>query len=81
MRWCIAERLETFDMTWGDEEYKRFWSDQELPLYACTDALTAQGRSVLALSVALRRARRNPLLRAALRPVRRRWKALRRAAE
>lgn len=69
VRWCIAERLDTFDMTWGDEEYKRFWTDQILPLYACTYAVTAQGSMVLAAREVLKRARRHKLLRAAARRV------------
>jgi CelD/BcsL family acetyltransferase involved in cellulose biosynthesis len=71
VKWCISERLETFDMTTGDEEYKRSWTDTHLPLYACRYALTLRGTIGIALARAYWRLRKSPRVRALKRFVKR----------
>lgn len=50
VEWCIAQGIETFDMTVGDESYKRFWSNENLKLYESRYPLTVKGASYLAVS-------------------------------
>lgn len=45
----IERGLKTFDLTIGDETYKRFWADQIIPLYAFRRAQSLKGRLHLAL--------------------------------
>ena len=78
VRWCIERRIETFDMTVGDEDYKRFWADTKLDLYTCRYALSAVGAIILALLRAREWARLNPFLRGLVVPLRRRLSPSRR---
>jgi CelD/BcsL family acetyltransferase involved in cellulose biosynthesis len=48
VEWCIAQGIETFDMTVGNESYKRFWSNDNLKLYESRYPLTVRGASYLA---------------------------------
>lgn len=68
IRWCIAEGLETFDLTRGDEEYKKDFSDTRTSLQACTHGSTRKGRIVLfgfaAMTRIYRWALKSPRLRA-----------------
>lgn len=47
VEWCIARGIESFDLTVGDEEYKRFWADQQLALYESRYALNVRGACYL----------------------------------
>jgi CelD/BcsL family acetyltransferase involved in cellulose biosynthesis len=82
VKWCIAQRLETFDMTGGDEEYKHVWADAHLSLYACKYALTRKGRIAMALvgaaEFARERAKRSPRTHARLRSLKHGLSAVRR---
>jgi CelD/BcsL family acetyltransferase involved in cellulose biosynthesis len=53
--WCIDHRVECFDLTVGDEEYKRFWSDTRMKLYESRYAVTMRGACFLAGSRLMRR--------------------------
>lgn len=55
VEWCIANSVSTFDLTVGEEDYKRFWSDTRLRLYESHYARTLRGAGLLAAS-RLRRA-------------------------
>ncbi|MPZ36856.1 MAG: GNAT family N-acetyltransferase [Rhizobiales bacterium] len=43
VRRCIDQKIEIFDLTRGDESYKRYWSDHVLPLYEHLEASSAKG--------------------------------------
>lgn len=45
----IGRGVEVFDLTIGNETYKRFWADRITPLYAYRHALSSRGRLYLAL--------------------------------
>jgi CelD/BcsL family acetyltransferase involved in cellulose biosynthesis len=66
VRWCIAEGLETFDLTRGDEEYKKDFTDTQTSLHACSQGPTRKGRIVLfglaVMTFIYRRALKNPRL-------------------
>ncbi|WP_157666732.1 GNAT family N-acetyltransferase [Bordetella genomosp. 13] len=47
IEWGIEHRMEVFDMTVGDESYKKDWADHSLPLYEWRQAVTWQGRGAL----------------------------------
>ena len=48
IEWCIVNRIDSFDLTVGDEEYKRFWADTRLKLYESRYAQTVRGACFLA---------------------------------
>jgi CelD/BcsL family acetyltransferase involved in cellulose biosynthesis len=77
LKWCIQERLETFDLCSGDEEYKRIWTDTRLPIYVCHYGVTAKGHLAMAVQHKIEWARNNPRIRAFALPVKRRLAALR----
>ena len=58
LRYAIDCGYQRFDFTIGDEPYKRDWSDIELKLHDHLAAVTARGRLVVAITTALRRAKR-----------------------
>jgi CelD/BcsL family acetyltransferase involved in cellulose biosynthesis len=58
VEWCIANSVSTFDLTVGDEDYKRFWSDTRLKLYESHYARTLRGTGLLAASRLRRAAQR-----------------------
>nr|WP_294507263.1 GNAT family N-acetyltransferase [uncultured Rhodopila sp.] len=68
VRWCIAEGLETFDLTCGDEEYKKDFTDTRTALHACSQGPTRKGRIVLfgfaVMTRIYQRALKHPRLRA-----------------
>lgn len=68
---AIAERLEVFDLTIGDEAYKADWANERLVLLALERPLSQRGRLVLAAEAAHRalreRAKRVRWLRALVR--------------
>lgn len=70
LRQAIDEGLEVFDLTVGDEAYKRDWADAHVPLFALATARSPWGRLALAASGLRARARAVPALRAAVRRVR-----------
>jgi len=47
VRWCIGEGLETFDLTRGDEDYKKDFTDTQTSLLACSQGASRKGRVVL----------------------------------
>ncbi len=64
VEWCISEGIETFDLTLGDEGYKRFWANSTLKLYESFFACTLRGacfmaafKAVVRLRAAARRSR------------------------
>jgi CelD/BcsL family acetyltransferase involved in cellulose biosynthesis len=86
VRWCILERLATFDMTVGREHYKRFWTDTLLPLHSCRYGVTSKGSAAMALVRAFdytlvrpyALAKQNPKIRRTLLPVKHRLLAMKR---
>lgn len=48
LRWCIDKGVDTFDLTIGDEDYKRFWADATFPVRELRFSRTAKGAAVLA---------------------------------
>ena len=44
IEWSISQGLKEFDLTIGDETYKRLWADHTLPLYECIRGLTGKGK-------------------------------------
>lgn len=44
VEWCISRDFKIFDLTIGDDEYKRHWADHVIPLYACTRGVTVKGK-------------------------------------
>jgi CelD/BcsL family acetyltransferase involved in cellulose biosynthesis len=48
VRWCIDTGIESFDLTVGDEDYKRFWGDTRTQLYELQCGRTPKGAAVLA---------------------------------
>jgi CelD/BcsL family acetyltransferase involved in cellulose biosynthesis len=47
----IIRNLRTFDLTIGDDDYKKLWADQTLPLYKCMRGLTLRGKVYCALYI------------------------------
>jgi CelD/BcsL family acetyltransferase involved in cellulose biosynthesis len=45
---AISQQMEVFDFTIGDEEYKKHWSDHELPLLRYYESRTIRGQAVVA---------------------------------
>jgi CelD/BcsL family acetyltransferase involved in cellulose biosynthesis len=58
LRYAIDCGYQRFDFTIGDEPYKRDWSDIEHKLHDHLAAVTIRGRLVVAITTALRRAKR-----------------------
>lgn len=52
VEWCIDHQVKTFDLTVGDEEYKRFWANSRLPLFELTRAVSGRGGLMLAARAA-----------------------------
>lgn len=78
VRWCIAQDdIDMFDLTVGDESYKRHWADQTLELYEYLDYRSFRG-ALFALYQDVRwRLKRNATLRGSVRTVLatlRRWR-------
>jgi len=48
VRWCIDEGVEIFDLTIGDEDYKRYWCDRQMKMFESQYPLTARGAAFLA---------------------------------
>lgn len=44
IEWGISHGIERFDLTIGDEAYKRLWADHTLPLHECIRGLTVKGK-------------------------------------
>ncbi|HEX4192313.1 MAG TPA: GNAT family N-acetyltransferase [Stellaceae bacterium] len=65
--WAIAQRLDIFDFTIGDESYKRSWADTEMPLFELRAARSRKGALLLASQLGWQRLRQNARLRALLR--------------
>lgn len=55
VQWAITEKLTVFDLTVGDESYKRQWADTVLPLYAGMYGVSVRGKAWVALLTAYRR--------------------------
>jgi CelD/BcsL family acetyltransferase involved in cellulose biosynthesis len=68
VEWCIAQGIDTFDLTVGDEDYKRFWADSQLKLYESRYARTTRGAILLTAMRLSEAARRNRRLRRLLKP-------------
>ena len=48
VRWCIDEGVEIFDLTIGDEDYKRYWCDRQMKMFERQYPLTTRGAAFLA---------------------------------
>jgi CelD/BcsL family acetyltransferase involved in cellulose biosynthesis len=76
IEWSISRGLKKFDLTIGDEDYKRLWADHSLPLYDCIRGLTRKGKIYRDVLLAGKRAKewakRRPWLVALVRALRRR---------
>lgn len=74
VQWSIDAQLTVFDLTVGDEGYKRQWTDQVLPLYAGIYGVSTRGKIVVALYKTYRwcytRAKESTWLRAIVKRVR-----------
>ena len=57
VRNCISDGMKTFDLTVGDEPYKRDWADNSLALYEHRRGLTWRGSAFLAVLAAKRKLR------------------------
>ncbi len=44
VEWSISRGLSRFDLTIGDEAYKRLWADHSMPLYEYIRGMTTKGR-------------------------------------
>jgi CelD/BcsL family acetyltransferase involved in cellulose biosynthesis len=44
VEWSISRGLSRFDLTVGDEAYKRLWADHSMPLYEYIRGMTTKGR-------------------------------------
>ncbi|WP_283771067.1 GNAT family N-acetyltransferase [Roseococcus pinisoli] len=49
IEWSIAQGFRIFDLTVGDEAYKKDWTDHSMPLYAWQQGVTLPGRGFLVL--------------------------------
>jgi CelD/BcsL family acetyltransferase involved in cellulose biosynthesis len=47
VEWGISKGLREFDLTIGDESFKREWADHSLPLHDCVRALTGRAKIYL----------------------------------
>jgi len=74
---CIDEKLDVFDLTLGDEAYKRNWSDHVLPLYEHVEARSIKGHIVASYRHLYSAVRGNRHLRALVRHLTSRWRAAR----
>jgi CelD/BcsL family acetyltransferase involved in cellulose biosynthesis len=74
---CIDEKLDIFDLTLGDEAYKRNWSDHILPLYEHIEARSIKGRAFATYRYLYSAVRGNPHLRTLVRNLTSRWRAAR----
>lgn len=63
IEWAISQKLQCFDLTVGDEEYKKTWSTERLRLYRWRSARTLRGKTYLAYSRFREWVRSVPLLR------------------
>lgn len=63
IEWSIDHGFAIFDLTVGDEAYKKDWADHSLPLYEWRQAVTLPGRCFLALQDLKGWARAQPTLR------------------
>jgi CelD/BcsL family acetyltransferase involved in cellulose biosynthesis len=53
----ISEGLKTFDLTIGDEAYKKLWGDHILPLYDCVRGASTKGKAYVWARLAVKRIR------------------------
>jgi CelD/BcsL family acetyltransferase involved in cellulose biosynthesis len=60
LEWCIENRIETFDLTVGDEDYKRFWANRTMQLFEARYAVTLTGSGLLAMRGLRHTRRRKP---------------------
>jgi CelD/BcsL family acetyltransferase involved in cellulose biosynthesis len=70
VRHCIEQGLEVFDLTAGDEAYKKQWADEKVPLYALKQSFTTLGNYALNIDRARSLAKRIPALRRFVRRLR-----------
>jgi CelD/BcsL family acetyltransferase involved in cellulose biosynthesis len=77
VRRCIDQKIETFDLTLGDESYKRYWSDHVLPLYEHLEARSIKGRGFASYRRLHNALRSNRHLRALARNLTSRWRVAR----
>ena len=65
VEWCIDRRADdVFDLTVGDEDYKRFWADHSLALYDVVAARSLRGQAFLAAREVRRRLKDSDAIRA-----------------
>ena len=70
VRSCIEEGLAVFDLTAGDEPYKRQWADETMRLYALKQSCSTLGSWAVNLGRVRDLARRQPALRHAMQKLR-----------
>nr|WP_314071389.1 GNAT family N-acetyltransferase [uncultured Roseococcus sp.] len=70
IEWSIAQGFRIFDLTVGDEAYKKDWTDHSMPLYAWQQGVTLPGRGFLVLQDIRAWARAQPALRRLVRRLR-----------
>ncbi|MDY7578256.1 GNAT family N-acetyltransferase [Herbaspirillum sp. RTI4] len=74
VQWCITERLAVFDLTVGDDAYKRDWADSTMLLYGADVGRSLRGKLAVAVAALWSRcyrwAREQPALRAWVRRLR-----------
>jgi CelD/BcsL family acetyltransferase involved in cellulose biosynthesis len=71
---CIDQKVGVFDLTLGDEAYKRNWADQMLPLYEHLEARSVKGRVFASYRRLHSAVRGNQHLRALVRNLTSRWR-------
>jgi len=70
VQWCIAQKtISTFDLTVGDEAYKRHWADHSLAVYEHLAARSMKGALIVTYRRARNRLRDNRATRAFVRRV------------
>jgi len=70
IEWSIAEGLSVFDLTVGDEDYKKAWADHSLDLHEWVAPRTLKGRAPVLKRRAREWARSQPWLKAAVQRIR-----------
>ncbi|MCB5364552.1 GNAT family N-acetyltransferase [Pusillimonas sp. CC-YST705] len=63
IEWASEQKLSVFDLTVGDESYKKDWANEHLPLWRWRQARSPRGRVYLAYVQLRARARGNETLR------------------
>ena len=70
LRRCIDDGLKVFDLTAGDEAYKKQWVDEKTKLYTLTQSFSTLGNTARNIETVREFAKRSPALRRFIRQLR-----------